>query len=53
MSLLKDTTTVSLEKRVEILEKQMKEIRRVLGKPAGAEEKKKSDEVDDDYCRIS
>lgn len=54
MSLLKDTSTVSLEKRVDALEKQVKEIRRLLGKPAAeAAKKKEGEEVDDDYCSIS
>jgi len=39
-----------LEKRVEVLEKKVKELYRIIGKPVKAEVKEKDDE---EYCIIS
>lgn len=41
-----------LEKRVEVLEKQVKELYKIIGKPPKVEEEKEVNE-EDEYCIIS
>ena len=55
MSLLKTNTTVDLEKRVEILEKQMKKILKLVGKSTStdSENTNQEDLLGDEYCSIS
>ena len=53
MSLLKLNSTLSLEKRVEVLENQVKELFRQVGKPQTSAEKKDNEDDDDEYCTIS
>jgi hypothetical protein len=55
MSLLKTDTTVNLEKRVEVLEKQMNKLLKVVGKStlSDSENTNQQDNSEDDYCSIS
>lgn len=55
MSLLKTDSTVDLEKRVEVLEQQVKKILKALGKSTSEKSDNTNEQsiLDDDYCSIS
>lgn len=55
MSLLKVNPSLDLEKRVEVLEKQMKELLKQAGRSKDSKDPKTKERVEDDdeYCCIS